>query len=99
MIAARGTSDHAAIYAKYLLELRNRMVVSLAAPSAFSLYHQPPRVDQFCVIGISQSGASVDICSVVEEGRRQGAAHDRADQSARVAAGAGGGARAAAGSR
>lgn len=73
VIAARGTSDHAAIYAKYLLELRNRMVVSLAAPSAFSLYHQPPRVDQFCVIGISQSGASVDICSVVEEGRRQGA--------------------------
>ena len=73
VIAARGTSDHAATYAKYLLELRNRMVVSLAAPSAFSLYHQPPRVDRCCVIGISQSGASVDICSVVEEGRRQGA--------------------------
>jgi glucosamine--fructose-6-phosphate aminotransferase (isomerizing) len=73
VIAARGTSDHAAIYGKYLLELRNRVVVSLAAPSGFSLYHQPPRVDRFCVIGISQSGASVDICSVVEEGRRQGA--------------------------
>ena len=73
VIAARGTSDHAATYAKYLLELRNRAVVSLAAPSAVSLYHRPPRVDRFCVIGISQSGASVDICSVVEEGRRQGA--------------------------
>jgi glucosamine--fructose-6-phosphate aminotransferase (isomerizing) len=73
LIAARGTSDHAATYAKYLLELRNRAVVSLAAPSAFSLYQQPPRVESFCVIGISQSGASVDICSVVEEARRQGA--------------------------
>ncbi|MCL2770116.1 MAG: SIS domain-containing protein [Solirubrobacterales bacterium] len=73
VIAARGTSDHAATYAKYLLELRNRAVVSLAAPSAFSLYHQAPRVDGFCVIGISQSGASVDICTVVEEARRQGA--------------------------
>lgn len=73
VIAARGTSDHAATYAKYLLEMRNHTVVSLAAPSAFSLYHEPPRVDRFCVIGISQSGASVDICSVVEEARRQGA--------------------------
>lgn len=73
VIAARGTSDHAATYAKYLFELRNRAVVALAAPSAFSLYHQPPSVDRFCVIGISQSGASVDICSVVEEARRQGA--------------------------
>ncbi len=73
VIAARGTSDHAATYAKYLLELRNHAVVSLAAPSAFSLYHQAPRVDRFCVIGISQSGASVDICSVVEEARGQGA--------------------------
>ncbi|MBO0703074.1 MAG: SIS domain-containing protein [Candidatus Dormibacteraeota bacterium] len=73
VIAARGTSDHAATYAKYLLEMRNHTVVSLAAPSAFSLYHEPPRVEQFCVIGISQSGASVDVCSVVEEARRQGA--------------------------
>lgn len=73
VIAARGTSDHAATYAKYLLEVRNRAVVSLAAPSAFSLYRTPPDVSRFCVIGISQSGASVDICEVVEEARRQGA--------------------------
>lgn len=73
VIAARGTSDHAATYAKYLLELRNQRVVSLAGPSAFSLYGRPPDVSRFCVVGISQSGASVDICSVVEEARRQGA--------------------------
>ncbi|MGH7910393.1 MAG: SIS domain-containing protein [Candidatus Dormibacteraceae bacterium] len=73
VIAARGTSDHAATYAKYLLEMRNGAAVSLAAPSAFSLYRRPPRVGRFCVVGISQSGASPDICSVLEEGRRQGA--------------------------
>jgi glucosamine--fructose-6-phosphate aminotransferase (isomerizing) len=73
MIAARGTSDHAATYAKYLFEIRNRLPVALAAPSAFGLYGRPPRVSRLCVIGISQSGASPDISTVLEEATRQGA--------------------------
>ena len=73
VIAARGSSDHAALYAKYLFQHRNRLLVSMAAPSLFTNYRTTPRLDRFCVIGISQSGASPDVAAVVEEARRQGA--------------------------
>src|SRR5690348_11526322 len=56
VIAARGSSDHAALYAKYLFGARNRALVALAAPSLFTHYARPPRLDGQCVIGISQSG-------------------------------------------
>jgi len=72
LIAARGSSDHAALYAKYLFGSRNRALVSLAAPSLFTHYGRPPRLGGACVIGISQSGASPDVVAVVEEARRQG---------------------------
>lgn len=72
LIAARGSSDHAALYAKYLFGARNHTLVSLAAPSLFTSYAQPPRIDGQFVIGISQSGESPDVIAVVEEGRRQG---------------------------
>ncbi len=73
MLAARGSSDHAALYAKYLFQARNRIPVALAAPSLFTHYAAPPRLERFCVIGISQSGASPDVSAVLEEARRQGA--------------------------
>jgi glucosamine--fructose-6-phosphate aminotransferase (isomerizing) len=73
VIAARGSSDHAALYAKYLFAVRNRALVALAAPSLFTHYASAPRLDGQCVIGISQSGASPDVISVIEEARRQGA--------------------------
>jgi glucosamine--fructose-6-phosphate aminotransferase (isomerizing) len=72
VIAARGSSDHAALYAKYLFGARNRALVALAAPSLFTHYSRPPRLDRQCVIGISQSGESPDVIAVVEEARRQG---------------------------
>jgi len=72
LIAARGTSDNAALYAKYLLGAHNRLPVSLATPSLYTLYHRPPRLERTLVAGISQSGQSPDIVSVVQEGRRQG---------------------------
>lgn len=72
LIAARGSSDNAALYAKYLFGARNRMLVALAAPSLFTTYASPPRLDGYCVMGISQSGESPDVIAVVEEGRRQG---------------------------
>ena len=71
-IAARGSSDHAALYAKYLFGVRNRSLVALAAPSLFTHYARPPRLDGQCVIGISQSGQSPDVVAVIEEARRQG---------------------------
>ncbi|MDY6847480.1 MAG: SIS domain-containing protein [Chloroflexota bacterium] len=72
-IAARGTSDNATRYAKYLLGAHNRMVVSLAAPSLFTIYGQPPDLSNTLVLGISQSGKSPDIVSVLKEGQKQGA--------------------------
>jgi glucosamine--fructose-6-phosphate aminotransferase (isomerizing) len=73
VIAARGSSDHAADYARYLLGDRHALLVALAAPSLFTHYAAPPRMEGQCVIGISQSGASPDVIAVVEEGARQGA--------------------------
>jgi glucosamine--fructose-6-phosphate aminotransferase (isomerizing) len=73
VIAARGTSDNAGIYAQYLLAVRNGMIVALAAPSSITLYGARPDMADALVVGISQSGRSPDIVAVIEEGRRQGA--------------------------
>lgn len=72
LIAARGTSDHAALYAKYAWGALAGYPVALAAPSLHTLYQRPPRLDGALVVGISQSGQSPDIVAVVEEGKRQG---------------------------
>jgi glucosamine--fructose-6-phosphate aminotransferase (isomerizing) len=71
-LAARGTSDHAGLYAKYLWGQANQLPIALAAPSLFTLYRQPPRLKGALVVGISQSGQSPDIVGVLAEGRRQG---------------------------
>src|SRR5216684_2805356 len=72
VIAARGSSDHAALYAKYLFGVRNRMMVTLAAPSMFTSYGGAPNLEGQCVIGISQSGLAPDVLAVIEEASRQG---------------------------
>jgi glucosamine--fructose-6-phosphate aminotransferase (isomerizing) len=72
LIAARGTSDHAAAYAQYAWGAVAGYPVALATPSLHTLYQAPPRLDGALVVGVSQSGQSPDIVSVVEEGRRQG---------------------------
>ena len=71
-LAARGTSDNAGRYANYLWGAVNGLPLALATPSLFTYYHQPPRLKDALVIGVSQSGRSPDIVSVIEEGRRQG---------------------------
>lgn len=73
IIAARGTSDNAGRYAQYLLGAINGLTVTLSTPSLFSIYRQPPRFGNALVLGISQSGKSPDIVSVLAEARRQGA--------------------------
>jgi len=71
-LAARGTSDHAGLYAKYLWGSYNQLPIALAAPSLFSIYQRPPALRNALVMGISQSGQSPDIVSVVAGGRNQG---------------------------
>ena len=73
-LAARGTSDHAGVYAQYLWGAENRLPVAFAAPSLFTRYGEWPRLKRALVVGISQSGQSPDVVSVIAEGRKQGAA-------------------------
>lgn len=71
-LAARGTSDNAGRYANYLWGAQNHLPLALATPSLFTYYDHPPKLDGALVVGISQSGQSPDIVSVIEDGRCQG---------------------------
>src|SRR5881394_753716 len=73
VLAARGTSDNAAQFGRYLLEITTGIPVTLAAPSIFTLYNAPFRFDGVLVIAISQSGESTDTNLVLERAREQGA--------------------------
>ncbi len=72
VIAARGSSDHAALYAKYAWGALAGYSVALAAPALYTVYTAPPRLQGALVVGVSQSGQSPDIVAVVEEAKRQG---------------------------
>ncbi|MHB9129507.1 MAG: SIS domain-containing protein [Armatimonadota bacterium] len=72
-IAARGTSDHAALYGKYLFETMNGIPVGLASPSVASVYNAKVNVEGGLIIGISQSGEAADVLSVIEQANRGGA--------------------------
>ncbi len=72
VIAARGSSDNAARYAKYAWGVRLGLSVTLAAPSLYTQYGTPPDLTGAAVVAISQSGQSPDLLAVIEEGRRQG---------------------------
>ncbi len=74
VLVARGSSDNAAVYGRYLLEVCNRQLTSLAAPSGLTLYGRGPRLDRTVVIGVSQSGQGEDVVEYVREARAQGAA-------------------------
>ncbi len=73
VLVARGTSDNAATFGRYLFELTTGVPVSLAAPSVHTLYHAELDLRDSLVIGISQSGEGTDINRVLESARRQGA--------------------------
>lgn len=72
LVAARGSSDHAATFAQYSWAALAGYPVALAAPSLYTLYGSPPRMEGALVIGISQSGQSPDIVAVLREAKRQG---------------------------
>lgn len=71
LIAARGTSDNAGRYAQYVWGALNNYTVGLTTPSLFSVYDDPPRLVDVMVVGISQSGQSPDVVSVLREAQRQ----------------------------
>jgi len=72
VLVARGTSDNAARFARYLTEITTGIPVSLAAPSVHTLYRAPMDYRQTLVVGISQSGEGTDINLVLEAAKRQG---------------------------
>jgi glutamine---fructose-6-phosphate transaminase (isomerizing) len=74
VIVARGSSDYAAIFARYLLEAVTGRPVALAAPSLVTLYGAELRLDGWLALGISQSGRTPEIVTVLE---RYGAAGAR----------------------
>ncbi len=74
VIVARGSSDYAAIFARYLFEAVTGRPVALAAPSLVTLYGGEPRLDGWLALGISQSGRTPEIVTVLE---RYGAAGAR----------------------
>jgi glucosamine--fructose-6-phosphate aminotransferase (isomerizing) len=70
---ARGSSDHAATFARYLIETRLGVLTSSAAPSVSSVYAAAPDLAGALMLAISQSGASPDLLAVVSRARAAGA--------------------------
>lgn len=72
LIAARGSSDHAAQYARYLIEIHLGVPVSLAAPSVLTRYGTRVQYRNALAIGISQSGSAPDVSEVLAMMREEG---------------------------
>jgi glucosamine--fructose-6-phosphate aminotransferase (isomerizing) len=73
LLAARGSSDHAALYAKYLIEVLLGLPAGLVSPSTATLYGARPDLRDVLFVTVSQSGGSPDLIEVTEAARRQGA--------------------------
>jgi len=73
VLLARGSSDHAAIYGRYVLELAVGRPVALAAPSLHTLYHAEVDYSGYLAVAVSQSGRTPEITTVLEAARAAGA--------------------------
>ncbi|MGH9062483.1 MAG: SIS domain-containing protein [Acidimicrobiales bacterium] len=73
LLASRGTSGHAALYAKYLMEVQAGLPGGLASPSAMTTYGSRPAMDDVLFVGVSQSGRSPDLVESVTVARQAGA--------------------------
>jgi glucosamine--fructose-6-phosphate aminotransferase (isomerizing) len=73
VLVARGSSDNAALFGRYLLEITTGIPVSLCAPSVFTLYNAKLRLKRAVVVGVSQSGEGEDINAVLDSAKRFGA--------------------------
>jgi glucosamine--fructose-6-phosphate aminotransferase (isomerizing) len=73
VLVARGSSDNAALFGRYLLEITTGIPVSLSAPSVHTIYNAKLKLDHALVVGVSQSGEGEDINRVLENARQCGA--------------------------
>lgn len=73
VLVARGSSDNAAVYGRYLLEVCNHRLTSLASPSTVTLYGYGPRLKDSIVVAVSQSGQGEDVVAYLRNARAQGA--------------------------
>lgn len=73
VFAARGTSDHAALYAKYLFEIVLGWPAGLASPSTMTAYGARPDLRDVLYVGVSQSGGSPDLVGTLRTARECGA--------------------------
>ena len=73
VLIARGSSDHAAVYGRYLLEGRCGLVTALAAPSLYTTYAAPVDLRGALAIGVSQSGETPEIVSALAYAAERGA--------------------------
>lgn len=73
LLAARGTSDHAALYAKYLIETHLGLPCGLVSPSTLTVYGTRPAYDDVLWIAVSQSGGSPDLVESTQRAREAGA--------------------------
>ena len=71
--AARGTSDHASIYASYLISTYVGVPTALALPSVITAYDGKLCLKDALVIGVSQSGKAADVLAVMEKAKQCGA--------------------------
>ncbi|GAA0911542.1 SIS domain-containing protein [Virgisporangium ochraceum] len=73
LLAARGTSDHAALYAKYLVEITRRLPVGQVSPSTMTVYGVRPDLTDVLYVAVSQSGGSPDMVESMVMARECGA--------------------------
>src|SRR5688500_18907160 len=73
VLVARGSSDNAALFGRYLIEITTGIPASLSAPSVHTICGGRPRLDHALVVGVSQSGEGEDINRVLETARAGGA--------------------------
>ena len=73
VIVARGSSDNASLFGRYLIEITAGIPVSLAAPSVYTLYNAKLNLKRSLVLGVSQSGEGADINMVLESAKASGA--------------------------
>ena len=73
LFVARGTSDHAALYGKYLAEIVHQLPCGLVSPSTMTAYGSRPDLHGVLMVGVSQSGGSPDLVQSMEVARDRGA--------------------------
>ncbi len=73
LLAARGSSDHAALYTKYLIEVLLQLPAGLVSPSTTTLYGAEPDLSGVLYVTISQSGGSPDLVEATRAARERGA--------------------------